>query len=140
MRLRGEDRGRAGRGLGAGAQADRHEQAQRKAAEAAAAAIADEREHTRREAQDDLATHRQELGGLREELRAARREDNDRAEAPSNEARQAEAGATAGGHGERHARTAGDAIDEVIDRPESARRARSERRSATRRGRSACAA
>ena len=118
VRLRSEAEGELAEASALREQADRHEQAQRKAAEAAAAAIADERERARREAQDDLATHRQELEALREELRAARREERRRREAPSNEARQAEAARDRRlGAADEHARTAGDAIDEVIDRP-----------------------
>jgi DNA mismatch repair protein MutS2 len=100
------------------AAASRHEQAQRVAAEAAAAAVADERERARSEAQGDLAAHRGELEALREEVRAARREERRRRDAPSVEAREAEARRDRRlGAADAHARTAGRAIDEALDAP-----------------------
>jgi DNA mismatch repair protein MutS2 len=99
-------------------EAVRHEGAQRAAAEAAAAAIAEERERARIAAQGDLAAHRGELEALREELRAARREERRRREAPTTEAREAEAERDRRlGAADARARTAGRAIDEALDAP-----------------------
>jgi len=99
-------------------QVARHEQAQRTAAAAAQAAIAEERERARADAQRDLAAHLAELEALREEVRAARREERRRREAPGAEERAAEADRDRRlGAADAHARAAARAIDEGLDAP-----------------------
>ena len=114
LRLRAEADAERGEAAALHEQAARHEQAQRAAAAAAQAAIAEERERARAEAQRDLATHLAELEALREEVRAARREERRRREAPGAEERAAEAERDRRlGAADAHARSAARAIDEA---------------------------
>ncbi|MDX6627852.1 MAG: mismatch repair protein MutS2 [Gaiellales bacterium] len=116
LRLRAEADAERGEASALREQAARHEQAQRAAAVAAQEAISDERERARGEAQRDLAAYLGELEALREELRAARREERRRREAPSAEERAAEAERDRRlGAADAHARAAGRAIDEGLD-------------------------